>query len=74
MGNRHPKPLFKYAIVSDTHIRPPGESSSPWQTNLLTNDRARWVTEQVNSHQPDLVIHLGDVVHPTGSTPQASAA
>lgn len=74
MDNRYPKPLFKYAIVSDTHIRPPGESSSPWQTNLLTNDRARWVAEQVNSHQPDLVIHLGDVVHPVPHLPTYGSA
>ena len=74
MGNRNPEPLFKYAIVSDTHIRPPGESSSPWQTNLLTNDRARWVTEQVNSHQPDLVLHLGDVVHPVPHLPTYGSA
>jgi 3',5'-cyclic AMP phosphodiesterase CpdA len=66
--------LFKYAIVSDTHIRPPGESSSPWQTNLLTNDRARWVAEQVNSHRPDLVIHLGDVVHPVPHLPTYGSA
>ena len=49
LGRRHPEPLFRYAIVSDTHIRPPGESSSPWNTNLLTNDRAMWVAEQVNA-------------------------
>ena len=69
LGRRHPEPLFRYAIVSDTHIRPPSESSSPWNTNLLTNDRARWVAEQVNSHRPDLVIHLGDVVHPVPHLP-----
>jgi 3',5'-cyclic AMP phosphodiesterase CpdA len=73
-GNRHPEPLFRYAIVSDTHIRPPGESSSPWRTNLLTNDRARWVAEQVNSHRPDLVIHLGDVVHPVPHLPTYGSA
>jgi 3',5'-cyclic AMP phosphodiesterase CpdA len=73
-GNRHPEPLFRYAIVSDTHIRPPGESSSPWLTNLLTNDRARWVAEQVNSSQPDLVIHLGDVVHPVPHLPTYGSA
>jgi len=73
-GNLHPEPSFKYAIVSDTHIRPPGESSSPWQTNLLTNDRARWVTEQINCRQPDLVIHLGDVVHPVPHLPTYGSA
>ena len=74
LGNRHLKPLFEYAIVSDTHIRPPGESSSPWQTNLITNDRARWITEQINSHKPDLVIHLGDIVHPVPHLPTYGSA
>lgn len=58
------KPIFSYAIISDTHIRPSGESSSPWKTNLLTNDRARWVSHAINNENPDLVIHLGDIVHP----------
>ena len=57
-------PIFKYAVISDTHLRPSGESSSPWKTNLLTNDRARWVAHTINAHRPDLVIHLGDIVHP----------
>lgn len=36
------EPVFRYAVISDTHIRPEKEeSSSPWKTNLLTNDRAR---------------------------------
>ena len=56
--------IFKYAIIADTHIRPSGESSSPWKTNLLTNDRARWITHTINTHNPDFVIHLGDIVHP----------
>jgi len=73
-GNLNPEPLFRYAIMSDTHIRPPGESSSPWQTNLLTNDRARWVAEQVNGVNPDLVIHLGDVVHPVPHLPTYGSA
>ncbi len=69
------KPLFRYAVVSDTHIRPSGESSSPWKTNLLTNDRARWVTHAINNECPDLVIHLGDIVHPVPHHPtHASAA
>ena len=57
-------PIFSYAIISDTHIRPSGESSSPWKTNLLTNERARWITQAINNENPDLVIHLGDIVHP----------
>ena len=58
------KPLFRYAILSDTHIRPPDLSSSPWKTNLKTNERAQHIAQAINAHHPDLVIHLGDIVHP----------
>ena len=63
-GKNLTEPIFRYAIISDTHIRPSGESSSPWKTNLLTNERARWITHAINNENPDLVIHLGDIVHP----------
>jgi len=68
------KPTLRYAIVSDTHLRPRGESSSPWKTNLLTNDRARWVLDMVNRFRPDLVLHLGDVVHPVPHQPSYASA
>jgi len=66
--------VFRYAILSDTHFRPVGESSSPWRTNLLTNDRARWVMRKINDHGPELVIHLGDVVHPVPHLPTFGSA
>jgi len=68
------RPVFRYAVISDTHIRPSGESSSPWKTNLLTNDRARWVAHTINAHCPDLVIHLGDIVHPVPHLPTYGSA
>ena len=67
-------PLFRFAIISDTHIRPSGESSSPWKTNLMTNDRARWVARKVDSYDPDLVVHLGDIVHPVPHLPTYGSA
>jgi len=67
-------PVFRYAVISDTHIRPSGESSSPWKTNLLTNDRARWVAHSINAHRPDFVIHLGDIVHPVPHLPTYGSA
>ena len=66
--------LFRFAIISDTHIRPSGESSSPWKTNLMTNDRARWVAQKIDSYDPDLVIHLGDIVHPVPHLPTYGSA
>ncbi|MFA9496500.1 MAG: metallophosphoesterase [Candidatus Bathyarchaeota archaeon] len=68
------RPIFRYAVISDTHIRPSGESSSPWKTNLQTNDRARWVAHTINAHNPDFVIHLGDIVHPVPHLPTYSSA
>lgn len=64
MRFRRDSPVFRYAILSDTHIRPRDESSSPWKTNLLANERARWVAHSINQENPDMVIHLGDIVHP----------
>jgi len=73
-GNDNLDPIFRYAVISDTHIRPSGESSSPWKTNLMTNDRARWVAHTVNNHKPDFVIHLGDIVHPVPHLPTYGSA
>ena len=66
--------LFRFAIISDTHIRPKDESSSPWKTNLMTNDRARWVARKVDTYDPDFVIHLGDIVHPVPHLPTYGSA
>ena len=67
-------PLFRFAVISDTHIRPSGESSSPWKTNLMTNDRARWAARKIDSYDPDFVIHLGDIVHPVPHLPTYGSA
>ena len=68
------KPLFRYAILSDTHIRPPHLSSSPWKTNVKTNQRAKRVVQSINTYKPDMVIHLGDIVHPVPHLPTHQAA
>lgn len=62
---RREKPLFTFAIIADTHMRPEaGDESSPWIVNTYANGRARWVIHQINQAKPDFVIHMGDVVHP----------
>lgn len=68
------EPLFQFAVISDTHIRPSKESSSPWKTNLMTNDRAGWVVKKIASFDPSLVVHLGDIVHPVPHLPTYSQA
>ena len=57
--------LFTFAIITDTHIRAPaGDQSSPYPVNDKANGRARHAVEVILANQPDLTIHLGDMVHP----------
>lgn len=63
-------PLFTFAVVADTHINPEdGVSGSPWPTNRLANDRARWAVAALNADAPAFVVHLGDMVHPIPTQP-----
>lgn len=69
------EPIFTFAVVSDTHIGPvDGVTPSPWQSNGLANERARAAVARVNALEPDFVIHLGDMVHPTPDQASYSAA
>lgn len=62
--------LFRFAIVSDTHIRPKeSDQSSPWIVNTFANGRARRLVSLLRAHAPEFVIHLGDMVHPLPSLP-----
>ncbi|MEZ5842671.1 MAG: metallophosphoesterase [Hyphomicrobiaceae bacterium] len=62
--------LFTFAIVSDTHVRPPGgDQSSPFPVNLKANGRARFAVAEIARHAPALTFHLGDMVHPMPSLP-----
>lgn len=69
------KLLFTYAIVTDTHIRPPGsDESSPFPVNELANGRARYAAAAIARHEPAFTIHLGDMVHPLPHLPTYAAA
>ena len=66
------KPLFTFAVVADTHVNERDDaSSSPYKTNQLANDRARFVFQDIAgiTPAPKFVIHLGDIVHPVPSLP-----
>lgn len=68
-------PLFTFAVVTDTHLKPEsGDESSPYKVNLLANARARHVVSELKRLRPDFVIHLGDLVHPLPSLPTYDAA
>ena len=63
-------PLFRFAVLTDTHLNPEdATSSSPWRANRLANRRAAAIVGQINALRPDFVIHLGDVVHPVPGQP-----
>lgn len=57
--------LFQIAIITDTHIRLPNATDEGgYASNRLSLERANYVVQAINHLQPDLVFHLGDVVHP----------
>jgi 3',5'-cyclic AMP phosphodiesterase CpdA len=66
------QPLFSFVVVADTHVNESDNvSSSPFETNHLANERARFVFEDIAQMepQPKFVIHLGDIVHPMPALP-----
>jgi 3',5'-cyclic AMP phosphodiesterase CpdA len=66
---------FTFAIISDTHVRPPdGDQSSPFPVNLKANARARFAVREIARRQPAFTVHLGDMVHPMPSLPTFGAA
>lgn len=70
-----PTDAFTFAIITDTHIRAPeGDLSSPFPVNEKANGRARYAVAVVMANNPDLTIHLGDMVHPLPHLPAYAAA
>lgn len=64
------QPLFTFAIITDTHIRPAElDESSPFPVNDLANDRARYAIAAIREHSLAFVLHLGDMVHPLPHLP-----
>lgn len=63
---------MRIAVIADTHIAP---SETPgYVSNGLLADRSRFVVAEINRLSPDVVVHLGDVVHPLPSDPGHRAA
>lgn len=66
---------FTFAIITDTHIRAPeGDLSSPFPVNEKANGRARYAVAVLKANNPDLTIHLGDMVHPLPHLPAYASA
>ena len=56
--------LFRLVLVSDSHVRL--ETDDPqnlYPSDQYANDKNRYVVDQINKMNPDLVIHLGDIPH-----------
>lgn len=68
-------PILTFAIITDTHIRPPGgDESSPFPVNDLANGRARYAVASIARHRPAFTVHLGDMVHPLPHLPTYAEA
>ncbi|MFC1555020.1 metallophosphoesterase family protein [candidate division KSB1 bacterium] len=56
--------LFNLVLVTDSHVRL--ETDDPqnlFPSDKFANNKNRYVVEQINKVNPDLVIHLGDIPH-----------
>ncbi len=60
---------FTFVVVSDTHIREKDDPHTFYPSDQLANGRNRYVVEEITQLAPDLIIHLGDVVHPIPALP-----
>ncbi len=68
-------PLFRVALISDTHLNAEwGASTSPFPSGALYNARAAAAFARIRDLKPDLVLHLGDKVHPVPGQPGFPAA
>ena len=66
---------FTFAVISDTHVRlDQGDKQSVYPSDRLANDRNRAVAKMLSRYDPDLIIHLGDVVHPIPHLPDHAVA
>lgn len=74
-GTPAAEPLFTFAIITDTHINPPGgDGTSPFAVNDLANGRARYAVAAMVAQRPEFTIHLGDMVHPLPHLPTYAPA
>lgn len=56
--------LFSFVLVSDSHVRlEKNDPQNLFPSDKYANDKNRYVVEQINKINPDLVIHLGDIPH-----------
>jgi 3',5'-cyclic AMP phosphodiesterase CpdA len=67
--------LFRMVVVADTHMnQDENDCTSPFDVNRLANARTRHIVHAINAQNPDVVIHLGDLIHPVPSLPSYGEA
>lgn len=63
-------PLFRFCVIGDTHVKPEsGDDSSPWKVNEYSAGRSRYAMQRLEALAPELVVNLGDLVHPVPDLP-----
>lgn len=56
---------LRFAVIADTHVNPSDDDNiSPFESHRLTNARLRHTVQVLNGFAPDMVMHVGDIVHP----------
>jgi hypothetical protein len=66
---------FTFAVLADSHVRlEKGGRHDFYPSDQFANARNRYVVQKINQLAPDLVVHLGDVVHPIPSLPTHETA
>ncbi|WP_143744575.1 metallophosphoesterase [Mesorhizobium prunaredense] len=58
------RPLLRFVVITDTHVNGEGSSPYPYPSGVLANSRAAAAFAKIRALKPDLVLHLGDMVHP----------
>ncbi len=61
---------LRIALVTDTHVRVEfDDGQCAFESDPRHNERNRTMAAAIQGWQPDLILHLGDVVHPIPSLP-----
>ncbi|MFY0613017.1 MAG: metallophosphoesterase [Hyphomicrobiaceae bacterium] len=64
------KLLFRYAVISDTHLRLPEDARlTPWKSQAKGVERAELAMRQIEKAEPEFLVHLGDMVQPVPHLP-----
>lgn len=57
--------LFSFGVIADSHLnQDEAKCNAPFEVNRLANARMRQVVRELNHHEVDFIIHLGDLIHP----------